>query len=580
MPQEQSPAEQSEEYSPIVPADVPDNASAVPTGDDALEFKPIVKYTGIGLALLLLAGAEYGIYELGYDRGYVAATSSGEVQDSVNAAAVGNLTHFMQMAVDDDTALLDTVKNRRETLAWIRESSVRREAEWTLAQTLIDRGLVTEGSEMLSSLIPEAPKTELWARRASLVAAAFAKVGQEEAALAYYRLAAGIYADLQQVENQIATQADMVELLAASPAPVKEVLATLDALQQETVAAGEAARGLRSTILAYMGSLYRRSGDETAALRCFEQALDGMSADTMPELIGAAVCYGMALLEKGETERAEKLLRDSVSRLVDNPAEISFQVSAMRELARIEQERGHADEALGLLYRAEGAAAGRIPADNPFWACLFDQRGWLNVLKQLYESAHADFVKAMRHTEHPDLLAQPLEGAGRCCLALGKSDAAVQNFARAAEIREQHIPAAKADLGRVYLLLGQAHDMAGQPSAAIEAYERAVSLLPQDSSDRPFAEMSLAYAYSQTGRWNDAYGLWSALQQVFADDAVRLDEIRDQLAVCRRHSSHPQSEAKGEAAEESPRAEDGSPTAQSAIPAAAPKKQRPRRRRR
>lgn len=565
MPQEQPPPDCSDNAAEAAPAKAGGGAPACE--EETLEFKPVVKYTGLGLAVLLLAGVEYATYSVGHERGYEEAIASGTVQEKVNAAAVENLTHFMQMAVSGDRELVATVQNRAKALEWIREPSVRMEAEWTLAQALIDRGLVEKGAEMLSALIPAAPQTELWARRAALVAGAFAQAGQEEAALAYYRLAAGIYAALKQPEHQVAVLSEMVELLAASPAPVEEVMATLDALQQDAASSGPAAKGLRSTILAYMGSLYRRCGDREASLRCFGQALAGMPADKVPDLVGAAVCYGMALLEKGDTQKAEKLLRDSVGRLADNPAEISFQVSAMRELARLEQERGNSEEALGLLYRAEGAATARIPADNPFWLCLFDQRGWINLVKQLYDSALADFGKALQYTEQPDLLAQPLEGMGRCCLAMGKSGEAIQHLTRVLELRKRHLPAAKAELGRVYLLLGQAHDMSGQTPAAIEAYEQACSLLPSDSSDCHFAEMSLAYAYSQVKRWSDAYRLWDSLQTVYAEDAPRSAEVRDQLALCRRNGAR--AKAGAPPAEEEASDTDTEEDAAAAAPAAA-----------
>lgn len=565
MPQEQPAPDRGDNAAAAAPAKA--GGGVPPCGEEALEFKPVVKYTGLGLAVLLLAGVEYATYSVGHDRGYGEAIASGAVQEKMNAAAVGNLTHFMQMAASGDRELIATVQNHTKALDWIREPSVRMEAEWTLAQTLIDRGLVEKGAEMLSALLPSAPQTELWARRATLVAGAFARAGQEDAALAYYRLAAGIYTALNQPEHQVAVLSEMVELLAASPAPVEEVMATLDALQQDAASSGPAAKGLRSAILAYMGCLYRRCGDREASLRCFGEALADMPAGKMPDLVGAAVCYGIALLEKGDTQQAEQLLRDSVGRFADSPAEISFQVSAMRELARLEQERGNSEEALGLLYRAEGAATARIPADNPFWPCLFDQRGWINLVKQLYGSALADFNKALQYTEQPDLLVQPLEGVGRCCLAMGKSGEAVRHFTRVLELRKLHLPAAKAELGRVYLLLGQAHDMAGQTQAAIEAYEQSCSLLPSDSPDFHSAKMSLAYAYSQVKRWSDAYRLWDSLQTVYAEDAPRRAEVRDQLARCRRNGAR--SEAGAPPAEEEETDADPSGEDAETVPAAA-----------
>ena len=64
--------------------------------DDDLEFKPIVKYSAIGLAVVALLGVEYATYRLGFSKGFNDGVTSEVVSEAVNTAAVNNLTPFMQ----------------------------------------------------------------------------------------------------------------------------------------------------------------------------------------------------------------------------------------------------------------------------------------------------------------------------------------------------------------------------------------------------------------------------------------------------------------------------------------------------
>ena len=93
--------------------------------DDQMEFKPVVKYAAIGLAVAAWLGVEYATYRVGFSNGYVEGVNSGEVSETVNVIAVDNLRHFMQISTADEASLLETVRNRETTLAWITEPSVR-----------------------------------------------------------------------------------------------------------------------------------------------------------------------------------------------------------------------------------------------------------------------------------------------------------------------------------------------------------------------------------------------------------------------------------------------------------------------
>lgn len=523
--------------------------------DEELEFRPVVKYAGIGLALAALLGLEYATYHFGVQRGQAEAMASGRVTASVNEAAVENLTHFMQAATADNATLLAAVENSHDGLGWIKDAQVRREAEWTLLQALLDRSMLHKGTGLLAGLIQQAPATGIWARRAMLAARGLADEGCMDASLAYYRCAADRYGALQSQEGQLEAFSEMVELLASSSAGAENILPALDALQHKAAALGESGKELRANILAYMGRLYRVHGKHEKALKCFEQALSGVDPQKTPELASAAVCFGSALMEKGDTVRAMELLRDGVSRLGENPADAPYLVTALRDLARLEQEAGNTDNALALLYRAEGAAAGRVAESSSFWICLYDQRGWLNYTRGAYEMALADFTRAIGQPGAPEeMRAQPLEGAGRCCITLGQGDEAVRYLQECSQLRRKLFAADASSLGRVNLLLGQAYDLKGDAAQAAAAYGQAIAQLPdgEDNADRLYALLGQAYALTQLRQWEAAAAAWEGLVPLVSSDAARKDEVAAQLQQCKRHLTATPSEAEGTDADESP----------------------------
>lgn len=506
--------------------------------EEQYEIRPWVKYAAVGLGLAVLVAVEFATYRVGYGRGYADATASGEVKERVNAVAVKNLHHFMQVAYMSDEKLSDTVAHYQDTLAWIREPGVRDEAEWMLGSTLVERGRVQESLPLLRQLFERVGMTEVWARRAALVARAAAEAGLREDALAYYRGAAERYKTVGDVISRVAMYAEMVELLAASAGDKEAEL--LNQLQQEMQELGAAGQEIRSHVLAYLGNICRANGQNEAALQYFEQALSGVDTSKSPSVASAAVCYGAALLEKGDVEVAERLLRDGVSRLGDSPNDAAFLVVALRDLARLEQDRGKQDKALALLYRAEGSADGRIQQDCAFWLCLYDQRGWVHFSRGDYEAAMTDFSQAIAQSASEELMIQPLEGAGRCCIALGRAEEALKHLSRCVQLREKYMPNDVPAMGRVHLLLGQACDMASDTEAAAAAYEKAIAQLPDasaDNADKMYAMMGHAYALTQLKKWDAAAEEWTRIIELSADDKARLHEAKAHLTRCRQHGA-------------------------------------------
>ncbi len=530
-----APPAPQQEGAPLPPAELLDE------DDDAnFEFRPVVKYAGIGVLLALLVGVEFATYRGGYARGYSDAAHSGEVEASINAAAVENLRHFMQVASADDDSLLSTIANRGSALAWIREPSVRREAEWLLAQSALDRGKGEDITDLLAELFRDAPATDVWARRALIAARSLSATADAEPALEVYRAAIARFAALGNNDTRLVAMNEMATLLATSSGEGN--LAALNTLQEEAASLGEGGRLLRADILAYMGRLHRDRGDMQAATTCFEKALDGVELNEAPLLADASVCYGLALLEKGNTERAEALLREGVARLGNTPAETTYHVDALRALAQLAQQRGDLQEALALLYRAEGVATNRLPANDSFWSCLYDQRGWINLLREAHDAALEDFRRAISISASDELLIQAYEGAGRCCIVKGMEGFAVTYLGKSAELRERLKAHDVSSLARVYQLLGQAHDMQGDSAAASIAYARCTELLAnatgeEDAELRLSALMGRAYAQGQLQNWADAITLWEQVLPLVAGDAPRETEVRNQLNLCRRHGS-------------------------------------------
>lgn len=532
-----------EEKSPELPGTQPEE-------NERFELRPCVKYAAIGLGLAALCAVEYATYRVGYSTGYEVATSCAQVQESINRTAVDNLRHFMQAAYAEDAELLGMLSDIEKELAWIRDPAVLTEAEWSLARIAMERGFTEQALPVCRELEQKADATVVWADRTLSIARNMAHAGLSAEAFRFYEAADARYKALGNIEGRSLLLSEQVELLAAGTAS-ENAIDTLEQLRQKAGEIGEQGKSLSASILAYMGHLHRAQGNDAEAMHCFELALAGVDIESLPALASAAVCYGSALLEQGRAEQAEKLLRDGVTRLGDTPAEAQYLVSALRDLARLEQERGNADKALALLYRAEGAAEGRISDRSTFCVCLFDQRGWVHYTRGDYDSALADFNRALACAAPDEMLTQPLEGAGRSCLALGRADDAVKSLTRCVALRETARNADPAAYGRANLLLGQACDMAGDSVAAAAAYALAVDNLPEvteENADRLYAMMGRAYALSQTGQWTAAAELWSRVLELAGNDAARREEATAQLAHCRRHGAETEVESE-EAAE-------------------------------
>lgn len=518
----------------------PDTHQPEPREDD-LVLRPIVKYIAIGLGVATLLGVEYATYRFGMQRGYAEGVASGEVMKSVNDRAIEHLRHFMQASSADDSFLLQVARNHRESLAWIQDDTVRQEALWTLAQALITRGLTQDADPLVREILPPAEQaTSLWVRRALVTARAYAAEKYYAETAHYYDYADAFYKKNNDVTQCLNILSERLALLQSTITDPEQLQKELSQYADRAAALGEKGRELKAGILVNKGRLYREQGTAIAlekANRCFEQALQEVNPEQLPDLASAAVCVGSLLLEKGDKERAATMLRDGLRRLGDSPSGAPYMLLALRDLARLEQENGNIDMALALLYRAEGIASTHEPENSSFWNCLYDQRGWLNLQRENYRAAQLDFENALARTgENVALRAQPLEGVAHCCLSQGLNDKAAEYLTECLKIREAHFSADSAALGRVWLSLARIHDMSGAVQQAADAYGEGARLLESaDNLQSPElidALFARAYALTQLKQWTAAAIVWDSLKKRLPDDHERQHEIAAQFRAC------------------------------------------------
>lgn len=513
-----------EETPSIPPADEP---------EAELEFRPWVKWAALGLAgassLGLFLLTYYVAYGQGQESGFQQATRSGLVEQSLNAAASQNVLNFMRLASASDAHLQQAAANTDAAFGWVQDVSVRQEAEWSLACALLERRMADSAQTVLKPLMLAVPHSAEWGYRALKAADALAGMQQFPGARDYYKLADSIFEENKLPEARVGTLGQLIALEMTVPQAAETAIAALNLLLEKLDFEGSSVQQLRSVALVYQGLLYRGLGNEQEAQARFRRSLEkGAPAETsVPE---ANACYGTALLALGDAAAAEPLLREAVRSAGSGPADIAARLQALRQLAIIENHRGHNVTALALLHRAQGVADGRLPLANAFWPSLYDQRGWMHYQVQNFQTALLDFTSALSSTQNAQLLMQPQEGAARCYLELGKADQAQPLLENCLKLRQQFAPGDKCSLGRVYLLLAQIYDQQGKVAEAEAAYAQAVANLPAEEQDnRRAALFGHAYALGELKRWADAYAAWEQLLPLVEEQLDRREEVRHQM---------------------------------------------------
>lgn len=517
-----------------------ENPSAPNNGaeEDDLELKPWVKPAAyIGVGGLLILGMGFWTFHLGHNQGYAEGVASGKVAEEVNTKAVENLTRFMQAAAADDATLEAMAADTNASLAWIKDGRIRLEAEWLLAETLLERGMTEPAVRLLAKIFPNVPQHTLWAGRAAQAADALAAARDRGAARAYYRYAADTFAALGDNDNRVAALGKILAIEMAESGSGEEGAAGLDALLEELTPLGEPARPLVAAIQVGLGQRCREQGALQEADSHFTAVLKAVNEKTATP--AAKVCLGVAVMEKGDTARAEKLLTDGLSALGHELQDIPCRILALRSLATIAQSRPRgAGRALSFLNQAAGEAEFNLSPDNTFWPVLYDQRGWLYLICEEDETAaREDFDRALALTSDPALRLQPLEGAARCAMQRSKTEDAIALLEECLKLRRTHAAEDKAALGRVLLQLAQAKNLLGFSDEVSATYAEAAAALSaaagEDAQENLLTALwGEATCRMQLKQWPAAVEVWKRIKPMVAEKPDRAEEVRDRLREC------------------------------------------------
>lgn len=503
---------------------------------------PWAKWLVIGGLVAAIVGLEIYTYRLGVSHGFAEGSnkpSSNAIAASDNKA-VDHLKHFMQSAASDTESLSQLVRNRKQELAWIKDPEVLTEVEWTLGLSLLQREQIAAGRELFQELFDRTgdKPTALWTHRMESVARAESALGDPAQALRWWKKAQENYAGLGMTREEIRCLEKQVELLSGQNNP-QALETALKTLSDRALTLGESGRLLQANTLVQLGRLLRTQGNKNDSNQYFEKALGLWKGEQGLQLGSAQICFGEALMDAGREEEAEKLLIKGVDSLNATPADAGYMMSGLRTLAQLAVKKGDYNAALAYLYRADGAAHGRLPDNDPYWTCLYDQRGWVHLLQNEPELAARDFFKAIKLQTEPTALAQAYEGMGRSCILLGKGEQAHKALTQAYSLRKQHLPTDIAGLARVARSLGQACDINGNTDESTRTYGEALGYFdrlgeaaPQE--DLALTLMSLAYACQERKQWQEAKTYWERLIAMTPETDERRQDMQSRLQDCNR----------------------------------------------
>lgn len=521
---------------------VPAPSSAVDGEEVELEYRPFVKYTGIGLAVLLVLGSGYATYALGFRQGYESGISSGQVESAINSAAVQSIANLLQAPAADDSELLRMAAHTDKSLSWINDESVRREAEWTLVCALLQRGMAEQANTLFLQILTSAPAESLWSRRACMTAERLLAYGQATEAAETYRKALNIARKCSATAEQVSAMEGLTAVLLNAGARGENVHTELNDLLREASSLGAPALTVRAMILLHEGERLRDMGKAGDAARCFETLLQLLpeQVDKLPS--AAVICFGAAAGECGKPEQAEALLNLGLKQPVISLQDTLCHLLALRHLSEMAQARGDHAAAMALLNRAEGLATGRVAAGEAFWNCLFVQKGWLLLLAGNKDAAAEQFNRARHNTPNPATCVQALEGAGRCILDTHAEEASGL-FAECTQLRRKHFPDDFEALGRVSLLHAHARDLVNMPEQAAELYAKAAEYLqgetPVIADNRRMALLGRAHALFRAEKWEAALTAWEAVLPLLGDKPELQAEATARMQDCRSRLNLP-----------------------------------------
>ena len=485
------------------------------------------------LVMLLEFLTYHMAYRIGYDEGML--TTPPVVVQKSDEKAMQNLSRFMADVFASRESLAGILDNREERLAWIRDPELRTETAWGLTRELISRDGVDRALPAARELIDAgyaSGRYRVWAPRADAVAKALLAEHQYSPAYGYLKTAVEGYEKEGMAEplvRALQTMSSIDQMLNRNE--------EANVLLQHAVDAD--ALPVRSRLMAAQGRLARATGRIPESRAYFKKALAlcPQPDKTTGDLALASISMGEAMLEAGRKDEARELFLKGLTGSENASYLLNDCLNALRGLARISTEQGNYEEALAYLYQAEGAARGVLPADHAFWAGLYDQRGWVNIMRKAAPEARADFLKAIANSAaSPVISAQSLEGLGKAWLDAGEGDKARENLQKALQLRESHFASDVLSLGRVYYSLGLASDMAGDRESALHAYAGAVDSLlkcgegPERRSLLVQSYLCKAYALCDGEQWKEAVETFEAVLPML--EGEQRSENYKQLGRC------------------------------------------------
>lgn len=522
----------SNEQKPVQtpPADIKEEA-------EELEFRPFVKYAGLGLAALLVLGSGYATYALGYRQGYESGISSGKVEAAINAAAVQGISHLLQTASASDSQLLKLAENTEQAFAWINDAAVRKEAEWMVGCVLLQRKQTEKALPLLNKVFEKAPAEPLWCRRAGTVAESLFNADSPAESRRWYRRTADMAKQCALIHEYAQALEGVAAVSLSAGAAGEKVNGELNSLLREAEALGEAALSVRAMILVHEGERLRHLGRDEDANKCFASLQKLLPEDMRSVSPAALICFGVASSEVGNPEQAEQLFQQGESRLGLSQQDTLCRLLALRYQATMAQDRADYAMAMSLLNRAEGVATGRVAADEPFWNCLFVQKGWLSFLLNDKKTALENFSRALNNAPLPATAALAMEGAGRCHLDEQRGEEASRVFSDCLQLRLKHFASDTPSMGRVALLHAHARDMVNMPEQAAELFAKAAEWLQGEVADiaenRRMALLGHAHALFRAEKWEAALAAWEKILPLLSDKPELLKEASERIQECR-----------------------------------------------
>lgn len=502
-----------------------------------LEYRPFVKYAGLGLAALLVLGSGYATYALGYRQGYESGISSGQVEAAVNAAAVQGIAHLMQAASASDSQLLNLAEDTNRSFSWINDAAIRKEAEWMLGCVLLQRKQTEKAIPLLNKLFTDIPAEPLWCRRAGIVAESLFNADSPGESRQWYRKTADMAKQCALVHEYAQALEGVAAVCLSAGAAGEKVNGELNDLLREAESLGEAALSVRAMILVHEGERLRHMGRDEDANKCFTSLLKLLPEDKGNVPPAALICFGVAAREVGHAEQAEQLFQMGESRLGLSLQDTLCRLLALRYQATMAQDKGDYAVAMSLLNRAEGVATGRVAADEPFWNCLFVQKGWLFFLLNDKKTALESFSRALNNAPLPATAALAMEGAGRCHLDAQQGEEASRLFSDCLQLRLKHFASDTPSLGRLALLHAHARDMVNMPEQAAELFAKAADWLQGDAPDiaenRRMALLGHAHALFRAERWEESLAAWEKVLPLLSDMPEQRDDATRRMQDCR-----------------------------------------------